>query len=81
VAVKVDGSRYTVQAALPLSRLGLSPSPGLAVRGDFGFISSDADGRINIARTYWANKATNLVSDMPQEAWLYPKAWGEIRFE
>ena len=41
-----------------------------------GFISSDAAGKRNIARTYWANPDTGLVSDEPQESWLYPKQWG-----
>jgi hypothetical protein len=53
----------------------------MALRGDVGFISSDADGKINVARTYWANKDTNLVNDLPQEAWLFPHTWGTFRFE
>ena len=62
-------------------RLGLSPAPGLIVRGDAGFISSDAQGTKNVARTYWSNTVTNLTSDEPSEAWLYPATWGEWRFE
>jgi len=30
---------------------------------------------------YWMNKDTNLVSDEPLEAWLYPSNWGELAFE
>jgi hypothetical protein len=81
VVVKAAGGRYTVEAALPLKDLGLDAKPGLAIRGDVGFISSDAQGTINTARTYWANKETNLVSDLPQEAWLFPGTWGELKFE
>lgn len=72
---------YTVEASLPLEALGLKPAKGLKLRGDFGFISSDRSGTINVARTYWANKETNLVSDLPQEAWFSPAAWGEIVFQ
>jgi hypothetical protein len=56
--------------------LGVKLSPGLRLGGDVGFISSDASGKRNIARTYWANADTGLVSDEPQEAWLFPKQWG-----
>ncbi len=69
------------EAAIPLTALALAPTPGLVLRGDAGIISSDAPGLINIARTYWSNKATNLVNDLPSEAWLYPETWGELRFE
>ena len=51
------------------------------MRGDLGFISSDEAGTINSARTYWANKDTNLVNDLPQEAWLYPATWGLLTFD
>jgi len=81
VKVKAEGSRYVVEAALPLKSIGLEPKKGMKIRGDVGFISSDANGMINTARTYWSNKHTNLVNDEPQESWLYPDTWGEIGFE
>jgi hypothetical protein len=81
VSVKVDTARYSVEAAVPLEALGLKPRPGLRLRGDAGFISSDAGGTVNVARTYWSNRTTNLTSDMPTEAWLEPAAWGEFVFE
>ena len=81
VTAKTQGDRYIVEAAIPLKALGLAPQPGLKIRGDVGFISSDAQGLINTARTYWANPNTNLVNDEPLEAWLYPAQWGEIVFE
>jgi hypothetical protein len=78
VAVKVEAKRYFVDASIPLANLGLTLKPGTTLRGDVGFISSDAMGINNTARTYWANQATNLVNDEPLEAWLYPNSWGEI---
>ncbi|MDR2675517.1 MAG: hypothetical protein LBC18_11840 [Opitutaceae bacterium] len=74
VAVKERG--YRLEAAIPLAELDLKPSGGVEIRGDIGFISSDTAGRINTARTYWSNQATNLVSDEPAEAWLTPANWG-----
>ena len=81
VAIKVDGPRYRLTATVPLAAIGLTPKPGLVLRGDAGIISSDAAGLTNVARTYWSNKATNLVNDLPSEAWLYPETWGELVFE
>jgi hypothetical protein len=72
---KKEGS-YRIEAALSLKELGLQPVPGADFKGDIGFISSDSEGRINTARTYWSNQATNLVSDEPLEAWLFPATWG-----
>ena len=79
VTLATDG--YSVQAAIPLATLGLAPKPGLQLRGDVGFITSDAQGMINTARIYWSNQRTNLVNDLPSEAWLYPAAWGTLTFE
>ena len=81
VKVKVENGRYRVQAAIPLATLGIAPKSGLALRGDMGFISSDTQGLINTARTYWANPATNLVNDLPLEAWPTPAGWGELTLE
>jgi len=82
VAVRAGDGRCTVEAAIPWRELGgAAPPAGTALAGDFGFISSDAAGMINTARTYWANPATNLVNDEPLEAWFSPAAWGELTFE
>jgi hypothetical protein len=81
VSVKKQGNLYRVEMALPLKDLGVSPQAGQSLRGDVGFISSDAAGLINTARTYWSNTQTNLVNDEPLEAWLYPQLWGEWKWE
>lgn len=79
-SVPADGG-YVLSAAIPWAALGVDPSPGLKLRADVGFISSDAAGKRNIARTYWANQDTALVSDEPQESWLYPGQWGTLIVE
>ncbi len=81
IKVQVDSDRYTVEAAVPLQVLGLRIKPGQTIRGDLGFISSDAAGSVNVARTYWANPHTNLVNDLPLEACLTPDKWGKLTFE
>ena len=81
VEAKVSSSGYRLEAAIPWRALGVTPRPGLKLRGDVGIISSNVRGDANVARTYWANQATNLVNDLPLEAWLYPASWGELTLE
>ena len=81
IDVKVKGNSYEVTASIPWSVLGFKPEAGKSIRGDVGFILSDNDGRINTARIYWSNRLTNLVNDLPFEAWLNPDQWSEIKFE
>jgi hypothetical protein len=81
VAIQKRDGGYRVEAAVPWSALGFTPKSGLKLAGDVGVISSDAQGTINIARTCWSNPHTNLVSDLPHEAWLYPAEWGTFTVE
>jgi sugar lactone lactonase YvrE len=81
VAVKKTDLGYLLEAAIPLVDIGLKPEPGMKLRGDVGFISSDGNGMINTARTYLFNKKTGLVSDLPGEARLTPAEWGEIKVQ
>jgi hypothetical protein len=80
VEVKVDGvnKRYTVEAALPMAALGITPADGATVRGDFGVTFGNKDGNDTILRTYWSNQNTGLVSDEVFELQMTPAAWGEI---
>jgi len=81
IYVNVKKDSYIVEVGLPLSDLGLSLKPGTTIMGDIGFITSDANGTFNTARIYWANKFTNLVKDLPNEAWMTPGSWGELNVE
>ncbi len=63
--------------SIPLSVLGLSPTPGEILRGDLGLLRGD--GLRTTQRVYWSNKATGLVSDIPSEASLTPQLWGTLR--
>ena len=83
VEVKADpvAKRYVVEAALPLSALGLNPTGGLVLRGDVGVTHSDNAGGRTVLRTYWSNQNTGLVSDAVFELQMTPSAWGEIEFK
>ncbi len=78
VAIQKSSEGYVVEASVPLKSIGFELSPGQSLRGDLGFISSDADGLVNVARTYWSNADTNLVNDLPSEAAINPAGWGEF---
>ena len=83
VQAKADAAkkRYVVEATIPLSALGLKPTAGLSIRGDFGVTHGDKAGRDTALRTYWSNQETGIVSDEVFELKMQPKNWAEIRFE
>ncbi len=67
------------EAAIPLSLIGLTPKPGMQVKGDLGVLRGTIGKTTQ--RVYWANKATAITADVPSEAQLLPKLWGTIIFE
>lgn len=83
IAVKTNpkDKRYTLQASIPLSDLGLTPSAGLVVRGDVGVTHGDQTGLDTALRTSWCNQMTGLVSDEVFELEMKPDNWGELMFE
>jgi len=81
IAVRTQSGYYEVEAAVPWSALGLASPAGQTLRGDLGAIFSDRDGTLNLLRSYWANRATGLVNDVPGEAMLTPRLWGTLKFQ
>ena len=80
--VKTAGGRTVVELDVAWSALGMAaPAAGAKMAGDVGFILSDADGNINVARVYRANKSTNLVNDQPGEAKIVPNGFAEVQFK
>jgi len=81
IEVQPGAAGYTVIANLPTAELGL-PASGTAanLKGDFGVIYGDAAGTINLLRSYWSNRETGLVNDVPGEAAIQPKNWGKLIF-
>lgn len=80
-AFSAANGAYEVTFTAPWKLLGVTPASGLNLRADAGFILSDDDGKINTARVYWNNQATNLVNDLPHEAMLKPGAYGSFVLE
>jgi hypothetical protein len=83
INVKIDAKRkmYTVEAAIPLADIDLTPAPGLKLYGDFGATHGDPAGTDTVLRTYWNNQFTGLVADEVFELKMEPKNWGILNFE
>lgn len=80
MAKNTMGDQYVLEAAIPLSALGLKPAEGLRLKMDWGVLVAGPDGHEVIRRVYWANQSTQIVSDAPSEARLTPHLWGHIVF-
>ena len=75
-----DGvSSGVFEFSVPLSLLGLPNPPIGKFRGDIGVLRGNA--MVTVQRSYWSNKASGLVSDLPSEAELQPSLWGHFDFE
>ncbi len=66
--------KYIWEASVPLSSIGLKHVQGLSIRADLGVLIGS--GGETVQRTYWSNKKTGLISDIPSEAELLPARWG-----
>ncbi|MFA6293366.1 MAG: hypothetical protein WC637_16395, partial [Victivallales bacterium] len=81
IKVSKQQSGYVLEARIPLNELGVVNPGGRTFLGDFGVIYGDDEGTVNLSRSYWSNKATALVNDVPSEAMLQPNFWGELNFK
>ena len=66
------------EVSIPLAVLNLKLKDGMELKGDIGILRGD--GTHTTSRTYWNNKATSIVSDVPSEAELTPSLWGTFQF-
>ena len=69
---------YVVEAAIPLSTLGIKLQDAMTLTGDFGVTHGDAGGQRTRLRSYWSNQATGIVDDAVFELKMEPKNWGKI---
>ena len=76
--VTLAGADGNYELSVPLAALGLTPTPGLALKGDIGILRGN--GFQTMQRVYWSNKATGITADVPSEAELTPQLWGRWEF-
>ena len=67
------------ELSVPLSLLELKAEIGTTVAGDVGILRGN--GFQTLQRVYWRNKASGLVSDVPGEAEMTPRLWGNWEFK
>lgn len=72
--VQIAGKDGNYEISVPLTILGLSPTPGQTIKGDIGILRGN--GFQTVQRVYWSNKATGITADVPSEAELTPQLWG-----
>ena len=72
---------YTVEVAIPLATLGVTPVADMTLHGDFGVTHGDTDGSRTRLRTYWSNQHTGIVDDAVFELQMEPQYWGELLFK
>ncbi len=77
-AIGFAGEAGNYEVSIPLEKLGFRPAAGARIRGDIGVLRGAAGE--TTARVYWSNKATGIVSDVPDEAMLAPGLWGTFEF-
>jgi len=77
--IEFAGAEGNYEVSVPLAALGFKPASGAKIRGDIGVLRGSG-GETN-ARVYWSNKATGIVSDVPDEAMLNPALWGTFEFK
>ncbi|EMI55826.1 NHL repeat-containing protein [Rhodopirellula sallentina] len=63
------------EVSVPLATLHWAPDSGDIVRADIGVLRGS--GGQTMQRVYWSNKATAITADVPSEAELTPKLWGQ----
>lgn len=81
IAVNKQSNWYMIELAIPFKSLGIDTPAGLTLKGDFGVNYGDRAGEVTRLRSYWSNKATALVNDVPGEIMQHPDMWSNIRFE
>lgn len=71
---------YILEAAIPLSELGLAFTAETTFRLDWGILRTDDSGNQVLSRQYWSNPATQILADVAFESELAPAAWGYCRW-
>jgi len=69
---------YILEAAIPLSELGWTPTQGQRLKMDWGVLVSGPNGSEVLRRLCWANRGTQITADAPSEARLSPQFWGHV---
>ena len=67
------------EISVPLATLHWTPKASDIVRADIGVLRGSSGQTTQ--RVYWSNKATAITADVPSEAELTPKLWGQWKVQ
>ena len=84
LTVEKTDKGFRARVALPLEALRLELKPGQKLKMDLGYIFGNAKGvgkAVRRAYLYNNSFSANVVDDIPNEARLEPKEWGEAQVE
>ncbi len=84
LTVEKTDKGFQAKVALPLDALRLELKPGQKLKMDLGYIFGNAKGVGKaVRRAYLGNNSfsANVIDDIPNEARLEPKEWGEASVE
>ena len=76
--MQLAGTNGNYEVSIPLAMLGLKARAGERIKGDLGILRGN--GFQTVQRVYWANKASGITADVPSEAELAPRLWGQWEF-
>ncbi len=80
IEVKKEGKGYSASVTIPWKEIGLEkPLQGI-FRGDVGILVADTEGGRTVARYYYYDQKSQVVSDLPSETMVDPSQWGTFEF-
>ncbi|MFA6291917.1 MAG: hypothetical protein WC637_09065 [Victivallales bacterium] len=80
VEVKKEGKGYSATVTIPWKELDFEKSPQGVFRGDVGILVADPEGVRTVARYYYYDQKSQVVSDLPSETMVDPSQWGTFEF-
>lgn len=80
VRIEQTSTGWRLWAYLPWRSLGFDKAPTGEFQGDVGLILSDPEGTRAVARHYYFDRGSQVVSDLPGEVRVDPSEWGTISF-
>jgi hypothetical protein len=80
IKIKTTPKGYFAQISIPWQELGFSSPPQGSLKGDIGILVADSEGLRTVARYYYFDQKSQIVSDLPSETMVDPSQWGTIEF-
>ncbi len=80
VEIKKNDKGYTADICIPWKELGFEKPPQGVFKGDVGVLVADREGVRTVARYYYYDQKSQVVSDLPSETMVDPSQWGRIEF-